>query len=151
MIKKQQGFSLIEFIITISIMGILAGVLGPFFDQVLDVPEYGNERITAMHELQNAAHRVNIDGQMAKSATGGSSLVLTMPDNSTISYTLNSGNFTRSSGCVNTILARNITYVSFTVDGRHVTMDITSSPEGRWDVSENKTYQICLRPVQKKG
>lgn len=150
MMKKQQGFSLIELIITVSILGIMAGVLAPVFNQVLEIPEYGNEKITAMHELQNTAHRVNIDGQMAKSATGGSSLVLTMPDDSTISYTLNSGNLTRSVGGDEWILASNITYLSFTVDGRHVTMDITSSPEGRWGVSEDKSYQICLRPVQKK-
>jgi prepilin-type N-terminal cleavage/methylation domain-containing protein len=148
--KKQRGFSLIELIITISIMGIMAGILGPVFDQVIDVPEYGNERITAQHELQNVAHHVNIDGQMAKSATGGASLVLTMPDASTITYTLNSTNLTRSTGGVNTVLARNITDVSFSVSGRYVTVDITSSPEGRWDVNENETYQICLRPVTKK-
>jgi prepilin-type N-terminal cleavage/methylation domain-containing protein len=148
--KKQQGFSLIELIITISIMGIMAGILGPVFNQVLDVPEYGNERITAHHELLNVAHRVNIDGQMAKSATGGASLALTMPDDSTITYTLNSTNLTRSAGGINTVLARNITDVSFSVSGRYVTMDITSSPEGRWDVNENETYQICLRPVTKK-
>jgi prepilin-type N-terminal cleavage/methylation domain-containing protein len=148
--KKQQGFSLIELLITVSILGIMAGVLGPIFDQVLDIPDYGNVRLTAQHELQNAAHRVNIDGQMAKSATGGSSLVLTMPDNSTISYTLNSTNLTRTAGGVTTVVARDITDLNFSVDGRHVTMDIISSPEGRWDVSENQTYQICLRPVQKK-
>jgi hypothetical protein len=93
---------------------------------------------------------VNIDGQMAKSATGGTSLALTMPDDSTITYTLNSTNLTRSAGGINTVLARNITDVSFSVSGRYVTMDITSSPEGRWDVNENETYQICLRPVTKK-
>jgi prepilin-type N-terminal cleavage/methylation domain-containing protein len=148
-IKKQLGFSLIELLITISIMGIMAGVLGPVFNQVLDVPDYGNEKITALHELQNVAHRVNIDGQMAKSATGGSSLVLTMPDASTITYTLSSNNLTRSKGGINTLLARDISYLNFTVNGRYVTMNIISSPEGRWDVSENKTYQICLRYIKK--
>jgi prepilin-type N-terminal cleavage/methylation domain-containing protein len=150
MMKKQQGFSLIELVITVSILGIMAGVLAPVFNQIIEIPEYGNEKITAMHELQNAAHRVNIDGQMAKSATGGSSLVLTMPDDSTISYTLNNNELIRTIGSDNWTLARNISYLNFTVDGRHVTMDITSSPEGRWGISENKNYQICLRPVSKK-
>jgi prepilin-type N-terminal cleavage/methylation domain-containing protein len=149
MIKKQQGFSLIELLITISILGIMAGVLGPFFDQILDVPEYGNEKITALHELQNVAHRVNIDGQMAESAAGGSSLTLTMPDDSSISYALDGSELVRSAGGNSMVLARNISDVSFSVDGRYVTMDITSSPEGRWGINENQTYQVCLRPVQK--
>jgi prepilin-type N-terminal cleavage/methylation domain-containing protein len=105
MMKKQQGFSLIELVITVSILGIMAGVLAPVF---------------------------------------------TMPDDSTISYVLNNNELIRTIGSDNWTLARNISYLNFTVDGRHVTMDITSSPEGRWGISENKNYQICLRPVSKK-
>jgi hypothetical protein len=56
--------------------------------QVTTIPDYGNDRLTALHELQNTAHWFNVDGQKAKSATGGSELVLTLPDDSTISYSL---------------------------------------------------------------
>ena len=43
-------------------------------------------------------------------------------------------------------LSRNISSVSFSVDGRLITMDITAAPESRYKVSENGTYQVNMRP-----
>jgi hypothetical protein len=115
---------------------------------VVTIPEYGNDRVTALHELQNVAHWVNLDGQMAQSATGGDELVLTLPDNSLISYTLAGTDLVRSTGTANRTLANNITTINFSVQDRYITMDITSSPAGRWGVSENETYKVYLRPTE---
>ena len=71
MMKGEQGFTLVELLIAIAIMGSIFGVLGEAFHQVVTIPEYGNDRVTALHELQNVAHWVNLDGQMAENATGG--------------------------------------------------------------------------------
>ncbi|OGO42984.1 MAG: hypothetical protein A2137_03270 [Chloroflexi bacterium RBG_16_58_8] len=145
--KGERGFTLVEMLVATAITGLVFSVLGAAVHQVVTVPEYGNDRVTALHELQNAAYWVNLDGQMAKSATGGATLVLTLTDNSTISYTLAGTDLIRSAGTSNRTLAQNIAGVSFSVQGRYITMDISASPASRWDVSENKTYQVYLRPT----
>jgi len=145
--KGERGFTLVELLIAIAIMGSIFGVLGEVFHQVVTIPEYGNDKVTALHELQNVAHWVNLDGQMAENATGGNGLVLTLPDDSSISYTLAGTDLVRSAGTAERTLAKNITNVNFSVVNRCITMDITSSPAGRWEVSENETYKVHLRPT----
>jgi prepilin-type N-terminal cleavage/methylation domain-containing protein len=148
MIKRETGFTLIEMLIATAITGCIFAVLGLAMHQVLTIPDNGNDRLTALHELQNAAYWVNLDGQMAASATGGSGLVLTLPDNSSITYILTDTNLIRTSSTSNMTLAKNITSINFSVAGRYITMNITSAPSGRWDVSENETYITCLRPSE---
>lgn len=146
--KGQQGFTLVELLIVTAIMGVIFSGLGEAFHQVVTIPEYGNDRVTALHELQNVAHWVNLDGQMAQSATGGNELVLTLPDNSSISYTLAGTDLVRSTSTANRTLANNITTINFSIQDRYITMDIASSPAGRWGVSENETYKVYLRPTE---
>jgi prepilin-type N-terminal cleavage/methylation domain-containing protein len=149
MMKGQQGFTLVELLIATAIMGVIFSGLGEALHQVVTIPEYGNDRVTALHELQNVAHWVNLDGQMAQSATGDDDgLVLTMPDDSSISYTLAGTDLVRSTGTANRTLAKSISSIYFSVQKRYVTMDITSSPAGRWGVSENETYKVYLRPTE---
>ncbi len=148
MMKGQQGFTLVELLIVTAIMGVIFSGLGEAFHQVVTIPEYGNDRVTALHELQNVAHWVNLDGQMAQSATGGNELVLTLPDNSSISYTLAGTDLVRSTSTANRTLANNITTINFSIQDRYITMDIASSPAGRWGVSENETYKVYLRPTE---
>ncbi|MFC1917968.1 type II secretion system protein [Chloroflexota bacterium] len=148
MMKKEQGFTLVELAVSIAITGFIVGVLGATIHQLVTIPEYGSERITAMHELQNTAHLVNIDGQMSKSASGGSQLILTMADDSTISYVVVGTELYRIAGSSNRTLAANITSANFSVQNRMITMNLTSAPAGRWGTSESGTYQVYLRPVQ---
>ena len=147
MMKGERGFTLVELLIATAITGFIFSILGAAIHHVVTIPEYGNNRVTALHELQNAAYWVNLDGQMAENATGGNGLVLTLPDNSSISYTLAGTDFIRTTSTSNMTLAQNITSVNFSIQDRYITMDITSSPAGRWEVSENETYKICLRPT----
>ncbi len=146
--RREGGFTLVELLIVTAITGFIFSVLGAAFHQVVTIPEYGNDRVTALHELQNVAHWVSLDGQTAQSATGGGELLLTLPDSSLISYTLAGTDFIRTTSTSNMTLAQNITSVNFTIQDRYITMDITSSPAGRWGVSENGTYKICLRPTE---
>ena len=146
--KSEQGFTMIELTVVIAVTGLLLSALGAAIHHIVTVPEYGNDRVTALHELQNVAHWVNIDGQMAQSATGGSGLTLTFPDASSVNYTLVGTDLLRSTSTINTTLAQNISSANFTIQNRVITMDLISAPSGRWDVSENETYKICLRPTE---
>ena len=148
MMKQEQGFTLIELLIVTAITGLIVSVLGAAVHHIVTIPEYGNDRITAMHELQNVAHWVGFDGQMAKAASGGNELILTLPDDTLISYTENGTDLIRTAGSSNRTLAQNISSANFSVQNRYIDMNITSSPGGRWSVSENRTYMVCLRPTE---
>jgi prepilin-type N-terminal cleavage/methylation domain-containing protein len=145
--KGERGYTLVELIVAIAITGFIIATLGLVLQQIFTVPERGNDQVAALHAVQNVAHWVGLDGQTAKSASGGGSLTLTLPDDSVISYTLTGEELHRIYGGSNRTIAKDITSVNFTVLGRVITMDITAVPDSRWDISENQTYQIFMRPT----
>ena len=144
--KRQSGFTLAEMLVTAAITGVLATVIGTSVFQIFTITEHGNDRLLALHELQNAGFWLNNDGQMAVSAVGGGTLILTLPTAQTITYAVSGTSLTRTSGISSITLAQNISSVIFTVNGRLVTMDLTSAPVGRSNVSEQVTYVVYLRP-----
>jgi len=147
--KRQLGFTLVEMLVAISITGLIGSGLGTAIYQILTVTEYGSDRLTAAHELQNVAHWFMLDGQRASTASGGSGLTLTLSaDGSSVNYTLAGTALYRIAGSANMTLAQNITSAAFSVKGRTVTMTITSSPQGRWGVSDNGTYRVYLRSAK---
>jgi len=146
--KGERGYSLLEILIATAITGFLITALGLGIRQVLAVPERGNDQVTALHALQNTAHWVSLDGQTAKTASGGSGLTLTLPDDSSISYTLSGDELHRVSGGTDRIIAQSITDINFTINGRVINMSIVAAPEGRFGVSENLTCQVCMRPTE---
>jgi prepilin-type N-terminal cleavage/methylation domain-containing protein len=145
-LSRERGLTLVELVIAAAVIGLISGFLGTIIYQMLNITEDGNERLLAIHELQNAAHWVSIDGQGATSATGGSSLVLTLADNSTITYSQSGTGLFRNSGGVMK-LAGNIVSAGFSVSNRTIIMSLTSAPAGRNGVSENGTYRVYLRPA----
>ena len=146
----QKGFVLTELLIATAITGLIVSFLGTAIYQIITVSEYGNDKLTAMHELQNAVHWFSLDGQRASLASGGNELALTLPDDSSISYTVVGTELRRSAGEFEMILARNITSANFSIENRTITMNLTSSPEGRDSVSENGTYKVYLRPAEEE-
>ncbi len=145
--KNQLGMTMVELIIAISITGVIVAFLGTAVYQITTVSEYGNDKFTAMHELQNAAYWFNKDGQEAVGAVGGSQLTLTLADNSTVTYTLVNSSLKRITGGGQLILAQNIFSVSFTVNSRLTTMQLVAAPESRSGVRETGTYMVYLRPA----
>lgn len=143
--KGQSGMTLTEMIIAVAITGIIVVFLGVAIFQIMKVSSYGNDELTALHEMQNAAYWFNLDGQETITATGGSQLVLTLADNSTITYSKSGTNLLRTANSQVTILARNITSANWTINSKLVTMNLTSAPTGVSGVSENTTYIVYMR------
>ncbi len=150
MMKRERGFTLVELLIAVAITGLIVSFLGTAIYKIITVTEYGNDRMTAIHELQNAAHWVSLDGQSASAVSGGNELVLTLPDDSSITYAVVGTELHRTAGESPMTLAQNISDVSFSVENRIITMTITSSPEGRPNVSEQGTYKVYLRPTEEE-
>ncbi len=146
--NSQQGMTMVELIVTVAISSIIVVFLGTAIYHIINISEYGNDEFTALHEVQNAAYYFIKDGQEAKQAVGGSQLVLTLYDNSTVTYALVGTTLKRTSSGVQMTLARNISHVTFSVNNRLTTMSLTSTPPGRNNVSENGTYMVNLRPVE---
>lgn len=145
--KGERGYTLVELLIAIAISGFLMTSLGLVVQQTVTVPERGNSQVNTRHAIQNAAHWVSLDGQMAKSASGGSGLALTLPDDSSVSYILYGDELHRVDGGSDRTIARGIASATFSVEGRQITMNITAAPDSRWDTSESGTYQINMRPT----
>ena len=145
--RKERGYTLVELMIALAITGFLAATLGLVVQQTVTVPERGSAQVNARHAIQNAAHWVSLDGQTAKSASGGSGLALTLPDDSSVSYILDGDDLHRISGSSDRTIAQGIASANFSVDGRQITMNISAATDSRWDMSESGTYQINMRPT----
>lgn len=148
--KGQWGITMVELVAAIAVTGVIVVFLGTAVYQIISVTGYGNDRLTAMHELQNAGHWFNLDGQQAVTANVSGGLVLTISENSSISYALVGTELRRSTGGPPMILARNISSADFSLDNRLITMSLTSSPQGRDNISINGTYQVFLRPAEEE-
>ncbi len=146
--KKEEGFSLVELIISVAITGLIVSLLGVAIHQVVSVTDYGSGKMTALHELENVANMVSMDAQQALTASGGESLVLTLPDGSQVVYSLVGSELQRSADGSQMVLAQNISELSFDIQGRLITMTITSSPPGSQGVSQQAVYKIYLRPTE---
>lgn len=144
----QKGMTVVELLVAIAVTGIIVGFLGTAIYQIITVSAYGNDRLTAMHELQNSAHWFNLDGQKAVTANVNGELLLTISETSSITYSLVGKELRRTADGSQMTLARNITSADFSIDNRVITMSLTSSPEGRDNVSENGSYKVYLRPSE---
>ena len=144
----QKGLTMVELVVAIAVTGIIVVFLGTAIYQIITVSEYGNDRLTALHELQNSAHWFNLDGQKAVTASVNGELLLTISETSSITYSLVGTELLRTDGGSQMTLARNISSADFSIANRVITMSLTSSPEGRDNVSENGIYKVYLRPAE---
>jgi prepilin-type N-terminal cleavage/methylation domain-containing protein len=143
----ENGYTLVELLITIAITGIVFMVAGTAIYQLSTVTGYGNDRLTAVHEMQNTAHWFTHDGQKALIAAGGNSLVLDLPEDAKVIYNLSGTTLQRVSGINILTLAQGVTELRFNVQDRLVTMNITSAISGRLGESVQGTYKVHLRSI----
>jgi prepilin-type N-terminal cleavage/methylation domain-containing protein len=146
--QGQRGYTLVELLMAVAITGIIVAFLGTAIYQIMDVSGYGNDRLAATHDLENAANWFNLDVQQSISATGGSSLTLTRWDATTIIYGISGTELRRTIGGSYVTVARNISTVTFTISSRLVTMDLTAAASWRTGTGANGAYSAALRPVE---
>ncbi|MBN1160781.1 MAG: prepilin-type N-terminal cleavage/methylation domain-containing protein [Dehalococcoidales bacterium] len=146
--KGERGYTLVEGLIAIAITGFLVTALSIVVQQMVVVPERGDDQIDAIHPVQNAAHWLTLDGQTAESASGGSSLMLTLPNENIITYTFSGDKLFRLYGSSNRTIADNVASANFTVLDRVIYMTIATLPDSRWNISENYTYRAYMRPTE---
>ena len=139
---------MVEMLIATAISGLMIAGLVTAVYHIVTNTEYASDKMTAVHELGNIAHWFNIDGQGASTASGGDELILTLPDDSSITYTLVGTELHRTAGVSQITLARNISDISFTVHNRIITMTVTSSSPGRDEVSKQGVYKVYLRSLE---
>jgi len=65
--KKEIGFTIIELLIASSIMALASIAAGMALWQIFGGTEDNNERMTALHQVQNAGYWISRDCQMALS------------------------------------------------------------------------------------
>lgn len=124
---------------------IIGGLVGVFF-RISVTSGQSADILTISREFQNIGHSINRDGQMAQSASGGSELVLTMPDSSTITYTLVGTQLLRSTDGSSTPVGSHITGITCSVNDRTINVTLNASVNG--DTIEEDTFQVYMRPAE---
>ncbi len=143
--KGERGYSMVEALIALGIAGFIVTAIALAMQQIVTVPERGDDQLDAIHTVQNAAHWITLDGQMAEAAVGGSNLTLTLPSTAVVGYALNGSSLIRYYSGGNQTVAKNIIGANFTILNRNIYFTIVAAPESRWDVSTNQTYQVYMR------
>jgi prepilin-type N-terminal cleavage/methylation domain-containing protein len=146
--KLNNGYTLVELLVTLALTGLVFLIAGMAIYQLSTVAGFGNNRLTAWHELQNTNLWLIRDGQQALRATGSNNLTLTLPDSSVVTYRLSGDILQRTSGNSVRNLAHNVSSLNFSIEDNLVTMDITTSISGRILDSVQSSYKVYFYAVQ---
>lgn len=155
-LRDQKGLTLVEVLMAAGISMLIASTLGTALHQFIMTSERGNDELRALLDVQNAGHWLNLDGKTAKAtnlidgALPAESITLSWTSGGqahTSTYSLSGTDFKRDHNGTVTTVARHVSGLEFSIAGRVMNVTITSTPEGRWGVSEQATYKIWLRPT----
>ncbi len=165
---NQKGFTLVEVLVVVAILGMLVPVIAGSIIQIIRGTDRNNTKIIALSDIEHAASWLNQDLLMAQTINLEFGLLadLVAGDNLTLSWTdYYGGNATAHQSLYyiapgTTRLMRNsdgqlaniASYISeaeFSIDDANelelVTVTLTSSPETVLGRSETKTYRIYRR------
>lgn len=160
-LRDQKGMTLVEVLVGAALVAMLVMPTSLAIYHFISLSHQGNARLTALHNIQNAARIISRDGQMAEStdlvegAEPVASLGLAWLDRyagvtegHTASYRLTDNNLERTYDGVSAVIARHISSVAFSRDGGVITMTIAAQAPGSPRAREEKTYTISPRPSQ---
>ena len=158
-LARQKGMTLLELMAAMAIMVlVMVGALAVIF-QEYGGTDIAKTKVTAAHEISNAARRISQDGMMAENTNlteevdPVNQLTLNwierydfanIPHSS--NYTLYGTELRRNYDGVETTVARNISQLEFSQSGDLLTVSISCTPQW-WapDRTVQKTYRIYLR------
>lgn len=113
--KNRSGFTLIEMVLSIAIMAIVAGVVGPIM--ITGVRSYGlvEKRKSALAQVRLVMDRLSQEVRLIATTNDidtftSSTFQFDIPSEANINYTLSGANLTRSG----VVMADGVTSISFT-------------------------------------
>lgn len=166
--NRQNGFTLIEILLVMAVGGMLLSGLVTAIFQTFGVTKMTTTAVSALENIKMAAYQITQDVKTASTtnlvdgapAVSNLSLYWTIwydangnliPNGEPHSsqYTLSETNLQRNlDGTSIKTVARYISSVQFSRQGNMIAVSITSSPQGKPETAENKTYYIYLQPKE---
>jgi len=155
-LRREDGLTLVEMLVAVAISSLVAAGMGTALHQFLTTSERTRVTQAALHDVQNTGHWLSIDGKKVTStnlvdgAPGTNDMTLSWTVGAQVhiaKYFLDGTELKRSHDGASLTVARNVTDVDFSLSGRLITVNLTSSPPGRWDSSKEASYKIWVRPV----
>jgi prepilin-type N-terminal cleavage/methylation domain-containing protein len=155
-LRKEDGLTLVEMLVAVAISSMVAAGLGTALHQFLTTSERTRVAQGALHDVQNTGHWLTIDGKKTTStslvdgdpATEVMTLAWTIDSIvHNITYYRDGSELKRDNDGAVITVARNVTDVSFSRSGQLITVNLESSPAGRWDYNKNATFNIWIRSV----
>ncbi len=163
---NQKGFTFLEVLLVVAIVGALVPVLGGSIVQVIRGTERNNTMVIALADIEHAASWLNQDLLMAQTTNlvYGQPVDLVAGDTLTLNWTdyydgqaithqsqyyLSGTRLMRDSDGQVGNIASYISQAEFSIDDSNelkmVTVTLTSSPESISERSETRTYRIYRR------
>ncbi len=155
-LSGQKGITLVEVLVATAITGLIAGALGTAIHQFITTSERGNQELRALNDVRNAGHWLTLDGRRAEAtnladgAPPAATMTLSWTSAGqvhTSTYSLSGNELKRDLNGTVTTVARYVSTAGFSLAGQLFTATLTSTPEGRFAVSEQATYKVWLRPT----
>ena len=156
LLSREDGLTLVEMLVAVAISSMVAAGLATALHQFLTTSERTRVAQAALHDVQNTGHWLNIDGKMATStdladgSPASDAMTLTWTVDAVVhntTYFQDGTELRRDYDGAVISVARNVTDVNFSRSGRLITVNLESSPPGRWNVSKNATFNIWVRTV----